>query len=77
LSLFYFISTNLQCIKEEEAPELIIAYTGILLEYLWNIRGILRYCPFAPKIMAEEEEDRKKEEVKIIEEKQFMRNGSA
>jgi hypothetical protein len=72
-----FSSTNLQCTKEEEAPESIIAFTETSLEYPWNIRGILRCCPFAPKIIAEEDEDREKEVVEIIEEKQFDRKGSA
>jgi hypothetical protein len=71
-----FFSTNLQCIKDDEAPELIIAFTEIFLECPWNIRGILRCCPFAPKIIAVEEEESEKEEEEMIEEKQFERNWS-
>jgi hypothetical protein len=62
--------------NEEEAPELIIASIEIFLECPWNIRGILRCCPFAPKIMAVEEEESKKKEEEMIEEKQFERNWS-
>jgi hypothetical protein len=39
--------------------------------------GIFRCCPFTPKIIAEEEEEREKELVEIIEEKQLERKGSA
>jgi hypothetical protein len=37
----------------------------------------LRCCPFAPKIIAEEDEERENKVVEIIEEKQFKRKGSA
>jgi hypothetical protein len=60
--------------NEEEALELIIASVDILLEYPWNTRGILRCCPFAPKIIAVEEEESKKEGEEMMEEKRFERN---
>jgi hypothetical protein len=71
-----FLFTKSECTNDEEAPESIIARVDIL-EYPWNIRGILRCCPFAPKIMAEEDEEREKEEEEIIEEKRLERNWSA
>jgi hypothetical protein len=43
----------------------------------WNIRGIFRCCPFAPKIIVEDKEEREKEGEEMIEEKQFERNWSA
>jgi hypothetical protein len=39
--------------------------------------GILRCCPFAPKIMAVEDEESEKEVEEIMEEKRFERNWSA
>jgi hypothetical protein len=42
----------------------------------WNIIGIFKCCPFAPKMIAEDEEEREKEEEEIIEEKRFKRNWS-
>jgi hypothetical protein len=74
--LILFCFTKLWCIKEEEAPESIIAKVDIF-EYPWNMIGILRCYPFAPNIIVEEEEDKKKEGEEMIEEKQFKRNWSA
>jgi hypothetical protein len=71
-----FSLIKLPCTKEEEAPESIIAFTEIVLECPWNIRGILRCCPFAPKMIAEEDEESEKEEEEMIEEKRFERNWS-
>jgi hypothetical protein len=56
---------------------LIIACTEISLFSPWNIKGIFKCCPFAPKIIAVDEEEREKEEDEMIEEKQFVRNWSA
>jgi hypothetical protein len=40
------------------------------------MRGILRCCPFAPKIIVVDEEESEKEGEEMIEEKQFKRNWS-
>jgi hypothetical protein len=54
---------------------LIIAFTEVS-NCPWNIIGIFRCYPFAPKMTAEEEEKREKKEEEMIEEKQFERNWS-
>jgi hypothetical protein len=41
------------------------------------MRGILRCCLFTPKIIVEEDDDKENDEEEIIEEKQFVRKGSA
>jgi hypothetical protein len=71
-----FSFTKLKCTKEEEALESIIARVDIF-ESSWNMRGIFRCCPFAPKIITEKDKERENEVVEIIEEKQFERKGSA
>jgi hypothetical protein len=47
------------------------------LESPWNIRGIFKCCPFVPKTIAANEEEREKDGEEIIEENQFERNWSA
>ena len=76
ISFILFSFTKLQCINEEEAPESIIACTEILFKSPWNIMGIFKCCPFAPKMIAEEDEESEKEEEEMIEEKRFERNWS-
>jgi hypothetical protein len=48
----------------------------MFLECPWNMRGILRCCPFASKIIAVEEEESEKEVEEIIEENRLKRNWS-
>ena len=62
--LFFCIKFLL--IKEEEAPESIIAKREIVCNHLWNMIGIFRCCPFTPKIEEEEmenDDDKIKDEI--------------
>ena len=62
-----FSFTKSECTNDEEAPESIMAKVDIL-DCPWNMRGILRCCPFAPRIIAEEDEEREKKEEEMMEE---------
>ena len=53
-------------IKEDEAPESIIAEREIVRERPWNMIGIFRCCPFTPETEDEEiekDDDTIKEEI--------------
>jgi hypothetical protein len=51
-----------------------MACIEISLECPWNIRGIFKCCPFAPKMIAVKEEERENDGEEIMEENQFERN---
>jgi hypothetical protein len=52
-----FLCMKILLIKEDEAPESIIAEREIVRERPWNMIGIFRCCPFTPEIEEEEIEN--------------------
>ena len=61
-----FLCMKILLIKEDEAPESIIAEREIVRERPWNMIGIFRCCPFTPETEDEEiekDDDEIKDEI--------------
>ena len=69
----WFFSINFWLIKEEEAPESIIASKEMVCSSPCNIIGIFRCCPFTPDTI----EDRETEATEENKENLFEMYGSA